>query len=176
MRRRAGHPFPVVSARPTSPPDPFRVLFLCTHNSARSQIAEAVLRKRAGDRFEVASAGSQPGGSVHALALRIIEDLGGYQKLHRTKGFEEVFKREWDLVITVCDQAQEACPALPSATLSAHWGVADPSKVKGSEEQRLAAFRAAQQNLTKRIDLFLSLDPGRIERSVLKCRLGRVTA
>ena len=146
-----------------SPPDRFRVLFLCTHNSARSQIAEAVLRRSAGDRFEVESAGSHPGGSVHPLALRIIEELGGDQKLHRPKGFEEVFEREWDLVITVCDQAQEACPALPSATLSAHWGVADPSRVQGSEEQRMAAFRSAQEHLTKRIDLFLSLDPDRIK-------------
>ena len=151
-----------------SPPDRFRVLFLCTHNAARSQIAEAVLRRRAGDRFEVASAGSHPGGSVHPLALRIIEDIGGDQNRHRSKGFEEVLEREWDLVITVCDQAQEACPALPSATLSAHWGVADPSRVQGSEEQRMAAFRDAQERLTKRIDLFLSLEPDRIERSVLK--------
>ena len=97
------------------------------------------------------------------MALRIIEELGGDQKLHRPKGFEEVFEREWDLVITVCDQAQEACPALPSATLSAHWGVADPSRVQGSEEQRMAAFRSAQEHLTKRIDLFLSLDPDRIK-------------
>ena len=151
-----------------SPPDRFRVLFLCTHNAARSQIAEAVLRRRAGDRFEVASAGSHPGGSVHPLALRIIEEIGGDQNRHRPKGFEEVLEREWDLVITVCDQAQEVCPVLPSATLSAHWGVADPSRVQGSEEQRMAAFRDAQERLTKRIDLFLSLEPDRIERSVLK--------
>ena len=161
-----------MTSPPRSPPDRFRVLFLCTHNSARSQIAEAVLRKRAGDRIEVASAGSQPGGSVHPLALRIIAELGGDQKLHRPKGFEEVLEREWDLVITVCDQAQESCPTLPSATLSAHWGVADPSSVLGSEEQRTAAFRATQESLTKRIDLFLSLDPDRVERSVLKDRLG----
>ena len=145
---------------------------MCTHNSARSQIAEAVLRKRARDRFEVASAGSHPGVSVHPLALRLIEEIGGDQKLHRPKGFEEVLEREWDLVITVCDQAQEACPALPAATLSAHWGVPDPSIVQGSEEQRMAAFRATQESLTKRIDLFLSLDPDRVERSVLKDRLG----
>ena len=105
---------------------------------------------------------------MHPLALRIIEEIGGDQKLHRPKGFEEVLEREWDLVITVCDQAQEVCPALPSATLSAHWGVADPSKVQGSEEERMAAFRAAQELLTERIDLFLSWDPDRIERSALR--------
>jgi len=176
MRHRVGCRFPVtdrsqprcVRSPLDGPPNRFRVLFLCTHNSARSQIAEAVLRSRAGDRFEVASAGSHPGESVHPLALRIIEEIGGDQKLHRPKGFEEVLEKEWDLVITVCDQAQEACPALPTETVAAHWGVADPSKVQGSEEERMAAFRAAQELLTERIDLFLSWEPDRIERSVLK--------
>ena len=182
MRHRIEHPVPVsdrsqpryMGSPRSSPTDRFRVLFLCTHNAARSQIAEAVLRWRAGDRFEVASAGSHPGGSVHPLALRIIEEIGGDQKLHRPKGFEEVLEREWDLVITVFDQAQEACPTLPSGTVSGHWGVADPSKVQGGEEQRMAAFQTAQELLTKRIDLFLSLDPERIERSVLKCRIAHI--
>jgi arsenate reductase len=132
------------------------VLFLCTHNSARSQIAEAVLRKRAGDRLEVASAGSEPGPRVHPLALRIIEELGGDPARHRPKGFDEVFDREWDLVVTVCDQAQEACPVLPPRTASAHWGVPDPSRVDGTDEERMAAFRSAQDLLTKRIDRFVS--------------------
>lgn len=139
--------------------DRFRVLFLCTHNAARSQIAEAILRKSAGDRFEAASAGSHPGGSVHPLALKIIEEIGGDQKLHWPKGFDEVLEREWDLVITVCDQAQEACPILPTATLSAHWGVSDPSRIEGSEDERMAAFRATRELLTERIDQFLATDP-----------------
>lgn len=143
--------------------DRFRVLFLCTHNSARSQIAEAVLRKRGGDLFEAASAGSDPSGRVHPLALRIIEEVGGDSSLHRSKGFEEVFDRAWDLVVTVCDQAQEACPVLPTRTATAHWGMEDPSKVEGSEEDRLEAFRTAHRLLAERIDLLLDrgLDDGK---------------
>ena len=145
-------------------PDRFRVLFLCTHNAARSQIAEAVLRERAGDRFEAASAGSHPAETVHPLALRIIEEIGGDHRLHRPKGFDEVLEQDWDLVVTVCDQAQEACPVFPAATRSAHWGLDDPSRVHGSEDQRVAAFRATRELLTERIDVFLSLNPDGTER------------
>lgn len=150
------------------------VLFLCTHNAARSQIAEAVLRKRAGDRFEVASAGSEPGARVHPLALRIIEELGGDPKQHRPKGFDEVFGKDWDLVVTVCDQAQEACPVLPVRTVSAHWGIPDPSRAEGTEAERMEAFRAARRLLTKRIDLFLSLGPEKIDRFLLRDRVSRI--
>jgi arsenate reductase len=160
------------AARESSPP--FRVLFLCTHNSARSQIAEAVLRKRGGDRFEVASAGSEPSGAVHPLALRLIEQIGGDPEAHRSKGLDEVLATEWDLVITVCDQAAEACPVLPGRTVSAHWGVPDPSKVEGSEERRAAAFRDAYSALAKRIELFVALGPEKIERMVLRNRLAQI--
>jgi arsenate reductase len=151
----------------------FSVLFLCTHNSARSQIAEAILRKRGGARFEVASAGSEPKDAVHPMALRIIEQMGGDPAEHRPKGFDAVLAREWDLVITVCDQAAEACPALPSRTVSAHWGVRDPSKVEGSEDKRYNAFLDAYAALAKRIELFVSLGP-KIGRLVLRDRLGEI--
>ena len=162
------------STRETTTEARFGVLFLCTHNSARSQIAEAVLRERAGDRIEVASAGSEPGERVHPLALAIIEEIGGDPGRHHSKGFEDVLGRPWDLVVTVCDQAQEACPALPERTVSAHWAVPDPSRVQGSEEERMAAFRAAHRTLTRRIDLFLSLGPEKIERFELRERLAHV--
>jgi arsenate reductase len=150
------------------------VLFLCTHNSARSQIAEAILRKRGGDRFEVASAGSEPSGAVHPLALRVIEQIGGDPAAHRSKGLDEVLPNEWDLVITVCDQAAEACPVLPGRTVSAHWGVPDPSKVQGSDKRRAAAFRDAYRALAKRIELFVSVAPEKIERRVLRNRLEEI--
>jgi arsenate reductase len=152
----------------------FRVLFLCTHNSARSQLAEAILRKKGGDRFEVASAGSEPGGRVHPFALQIIEEMGEDPQRYTSKGFDAVLGREWDLVITVCDQAQEACPALPARTVTAHWGIPDPSKAEGPEQRRVAAFRAAHAALTKRIELFLALGPEKIERMVLRDRLAGI--
>jgi arsenate reductase len=155
-------------------PPRFSVLFLCTHNSARSQIAEALLRKRGGDRFQVASAGSEPGGAVHPLAIRVIEQLGGVPTAHRPKGFGELLGQEWDLVITVCDQAAEACPSLPARTVSAHRVIPDPSKVQGSEEERFAAFLDAYSALSKRVELFLSLGPEKIERLVLRDRLRQI--
>ena len=158
----------------TSTTPRFSVLFVCTHNSARSQIAEALLRQKAGDRFEVASAGSEPGPAVNDLALRIIRGLGGDPGAHRPKGFDAVLGRPWDLVITVCDDAQEACPVLPVRTTTAHWGIPDPSKVQGSEEKRLGAFRAAELSLARRIELFLALGPEKIERLVLRDRLHRI--
>lgn len=122
----------------------------------------------------VASAGSEPAEAVHPLALEIIADMGGDPSRHRPKGFDEVLATDWDLVITVCDQAAEACPALPARTVSAHWGVPDPSRVEGSRAERRAAFRAAQKALTRRIGLFLSLGPEKIERFVLRERLNRI--
>jgi arsenate reductase len=156
------------------PTQRFRVLFLCTHNSARSHLAEAILRRRGGDRFEVASAGSEPSGKVHPIALKLIAEMGGDPAQHASKGFDQVLDSEWDLVITVCDQAREACPVLPSRAVSVHWGIPDPSRVEGSEEERVAAFRDAASALTKRIDQFLSLGPEKLEPSVLRDRLADV--
>ena len=153
---------------------PFAVLFLCTHNSARSQIAEAILRKRGGDRFHAASAGSNPAAAVHPLALRVIEQLGGDASTHRPKTVDEVLATDWDLVITVCDRAAEVCPVLPSPTVTVHWGLPDPSEVKGSEEARMAAFRDAYSALAKRIELLVALGPERIERRRLRERLVRI--
>ncbi len=155
----------------SGPPRRFRVLFLCTHNSARSQIAEAVLRARAGDRFTVASAGSHPADRVHPMALDVIESLGGNAAEHRTKGFEDVLPEEWDLVITVCDQAREACPALPDRTVTAHWSMVDPSAVEGTPAERRAAFEQAYRSLAIRINLLLSLGPEKIERLALRSRV-----
>jgi arsenate reductase len=135
---------------------PQRVLFVCTHNSARSQIAEALLRQRGGDRFEAASAGLEPGARVHPLALRIIAEIGGDPTRHRPKGLDEALTRSWDLVVTVCDDARGACPVLPAGTKSIHWGLPDPSRVTGSDEERWGAFRATLRSLSDRIDALIA--------------------
>jgi arsenate reductase len=135
---------------------PHRVLFVCTHNSARSQIAEALLRSLGGDAFEVESAGSEPSGRVHPLALRMIAELGGDPARHRSKGLDEALAREWDLVVTVCDDARDACPVLPPGTTTAHWGMTDPSRAGGSEAERLAAFRETTRGLEDRIRSLVS--------------------
>ncbi len=138
---------------------PQRVLFLCTHNSARSQMAEGLLRARGGDRYAVFSAGTHPG-RVNPLAVRAMAELGidlseaaGY----RAKSLEEfAHQPPMDLVVTVCDEAAEACPFFPGARRQTHWGFPDPSQATGTEEERLAVFREVRDGLARRIDAFLA--------------------
>ena len=141
--------------------EPLRVLFLCTHNSSRSQMAEGLLRARGGSGYQVFSAGTHPGG-VHPLAVKAMAELGidiSEQAGHRAKGIEE-FDDEppMDLVVTVCDEAAEECPYFPRARRQEHWGFPDPSKASGTEEERLAVFRQVRNSIAARIDAFLHSD------------------
>lgn len=138
---------------------PLRVLFLCTHNSSRSQMAEGLLRARGGQRYAVFSAGTQPG-RVNPLAVRAMAELGidlseaaGY----RAKSLEEFLGQPpMDLVVTVCDEAAEACPFFPGARRQIHWGFPDPSQATGSDAERLAVFRQVRDGLERRIEAFLA--------------------
>ena len=141
---------------------PVRVLFLCTHNSSRSQMAEGLLRARGGSAFEVFSAGTQPR-TVHPLAIKAMYELGidiSEEAGHRSKGIEE-FQAvpPMDLVVTVCDEAHEACPFFPRARKQVHWGFADPSRATGTEEERLAAFRHVRDLIAAKINQFLDMNP-----------------
>lgn len=149
----------------------FRVLFLCTHNSARSQIAEALLRARGGERFEAASAGSDPADDVHPFAREIIRSLGSDPDHHRPKSCDEMLGGEWDLVITVCDRARESCPTFRGRPAIVHWGMADPAAVEGPGEVRRRAFSETATVLARRIDLLRSLPVEKLERLVLQQRL-----
>lgn len=130
--------------------NPVRVLFLCTHNSARSQMAEAMLRAAAGDAVEVASAGSAPSG-VHPLAARVMAERGIDLGQQQSKDMSEPASRRWNIVVTVCDRVREVCPAFPADTRVTHWSVRDPAAVGGSEAERLAAFRAAADEIGRRV-------------------------
>ncbi len=146
-----------------SPQSPFlhpvRVLFLCTHNSARSHMAEGLLRARGGDAYEVFSAGTHPT-EVHWLAIRVMRELGIDLGKHWSKGIDAFADQPpMDLVITVCDQAAEACPVFPRARAQAHWGFPDPGQVVGTEEVRLAAFRNIRDFIAVRIRQFLAFEP-----------------
>lgn len=121
--------------------NPFRVLILCTGNSCRSQMAEGWLRHDLGELVEVASAGTHPAGYVHPMAIRAMAEVGVDISDHQSKHVEELKKRSWDLVVTVCDSAREECPIFPNASETVHMGFPDPVLVGGSEEARLAAFR-----------------------------------
>lgn len=138
---------------------PMRVLFLCTHNSSRSQMAEGLLRARGGAAYDVFSAGTQPR-VVHPLAIKVMREIGIDISDHRAKSLEEFRDQpSMDLVVTVCDEAAEACPYFPNARRQVHWGFPDPSRVEGSEEERLAAFRHIRDLIATRLNQFLGLHP-----------------
>lgn len=137
------------------------VLFLCTGNSARSLLAEAILNVRGAGRARAYSAGSHPRGEVNPLALEVLRTCGVAASGLRSKSWDEFAVDDaprMDVVITVCDQAAaEACPLWPGAPVKAHWGLLDPAAVQGSEAERLAAFAATFTALEKRIEMLLSL-------------------
>lgn len=127
-----------------------RVLFLCTHNSARSQMAEAILRHLAGDRMEASSAGTVAT-RIHPLAAAVMTEDGLAFHGQRSKHVDELAGQQFDYVITVCDNARESCPVFPGAPEHIHWSIPDPSAVEGDEAVRLSAFRTAAEELTTRI-------------------------
>jgi arsenate reductase len=129
-----------------------RILFLCTGNAARSQMAEALARLDYGDVLDPVSAGSQPAGFVHPLAIHSIEELGPGMEKARSKSAEEFLEEPFDLVVTVCDSAAADCPTWPKARHLVHWSIEDPSFARGSEEERAEAFRATRDELRHRID------------------------
>jgi arsenate reductase len=123
-----------------------RVLFLCTHNSARSQMAEGLLRAAAGDRFEVHSAGTVAT-AVRPEAVRVMAEVGVDIAGHESKAVDRFLTQAFDWVITVCDDAAEACPVFPGPARRLHWSLPDPGAVAGEGERRLAAFREVRDRL-----------------------------
>ena len=128
-----------------------RVLFLCTHNSARSQMAEGLLRQLAGNRFEAHSAGTEAT-HVRPLAVRAMDEVGVDISGQESKTLERYLREPFDYVITVCDDANEACPVFPGAKSRLHWSFEDPSRAEGSEEERLAVFRSVRDRIGERIE------------------------
>jgi arsenate reductase len=128
-----------------------RVLFLCTHNSARSQMAEGVLRNLAEDRFEVRSAGTEAT-RVRPLAVRAMDEIGIDISGQESKTLERYLGEPFDYVITVCDEANEACPFFPGAKNRLHWSFRDPSRATGSDEERLEVFREVRDEIRERIE------------------------
>jgi arsenate reductase (thioredoxin) len=127
-----------------------KVLFLCTHNSARSQMAEGLLRHLAGDRFEAHSAGTEAT-HIRPLAIRAMDEIGVDISGQESKTLERYLGKPFDYVITVCDDANEACPFFPGAKIRLHWSLPDPSAAKGTEEERLAVFRSVRDALRDRV-------------------------
>ena len=130
-----------------------RVLLLCTGNSARSQMAEGLLRHEAGHVYEVFSAGTEPT-HVRPEAITVMREVGIDISSHRSKSVDEFAGWDFDYVITVCDNAKESCPVFPAKARRIHWSIEDPAAVQGSEEERLTAFRRAREELRARLQAF----------------------
>lgn len=154
---------------------PLNVLFLCTHNSARSIIAEAVINRLGVGKFRGYSAGSQPSGRVHPFALDLLGKLNYDTSDLRSKSWEEFAGPDappLDFVFTVCDNAaNEVCPVWPGQPMSAHWGVPDPSAAEGSEPERRLAFADTYRMLHQRISIFTSLPLASLDKMSLQRRL-----
>ncbi len=132
-----------------------RVLILCTGNSARSQMAEGLLRHLGGTRYEVFSAGTKPAG-VNPLAIEAMREVGIDISTQRSKSVAEFAGQEFAAVITVCDNAAEECPIFPGAPQRAHWSLPDPAAVSGTKEEKLGAFRKVREELERRIQAFVN--------------------
>jgi arsenate reductase len=159
-------------------PRAYSVLFLCTGNSARSILAEALLNKIGGGKFVAYSAGSQPKGAVHPHALALMQRLGFPTDGLRSKSWDEFAKPgapALDFIFTVCgNAANETCPVWPGQPMTAHWGVTDPATVEGSEAQIAQAFLDAFLLLQRRIELFTDLPARNLDRLSLKKRLDEI--
>lgn len=143
----------------------FRVLFLCTGNSARSILAEYLLRHLGGHLFEVSSAGSKPAGQVHPLVRQILEDNFQIEASDaRSKSWHELENIHFDFIITLCDNARERCPVMPGEPITAHWSFPDPSAFQGTEEEIHDEFVRLAFAIRRRVELFSSLPFEKLDR------------
>jgi arsenate reductase (thioredoxin) len=159
-------------------PRTYNVLFLCTGNSARSILAEAILNAKGNGRFRAFSAGSHPKGAVHPQALALLERTGLPTEGLRSKAWDEFAQRgapQLDFIFTVCDNAAgEVCPVWPGHPMSAHWGQPDPAAVEGTDLQKANAFRQAFRMLERRIELFMSLPIATLDRLALGNKIDEI--
>lgn len=156
----------------------YNALFLCTGNSARSIMAEAILNEKGKGKFRAYSAGSQPKGAVNPNTLKLLQGLGYDVANFRSKSWDEFAKPgapAFDFIITVCDDAaNEPCPVWPGKPITAHWGVADPAAVEGTEAEITHAFREAYRLLLRRIELLVALKISSLDQLSLQARLRQI--
>ncbi len=136
------------------------VLILCTGNSCRSHLAEGILRAAAGDKLRVASAGSKPAGYVHPLAIQVMKEIGIDISQHQSKHLNEFLNQPVETVITVCGNADQACPVFPGQVNRHHWGFDDPAHATGSEEEKLLVFRRVRDEIRR---VFQAYAAGRLD-------------
>jgi len=154
---------------------PYKFLFLCTGNSARSILGEYLLRRLGGARFQVFSAGSFPTGKVNPLAVQVLKD--GYNidaTDARSKSWEEIKDLEFDFVVTVCDNARESCPVWPGQPIVAHWSSPDPAAVEGSDAEKYRAFKDVAFQIYRRLQLLTSLPLDKLDRVKLTAAIQEI--
>ena len=151
--------------------DKIQVLFICTGNSARSQISEGLLRKMSGDVADVFSAGTEPADEVNPLAKRVMAENGIDISSHYPRKVDQFLSKEFDIVVTTCDGARQACPAFPGVARNYHWDLQDPATAGGTEEERLAVFRKTFAEISERasdlVDIIRKMYNGEIPREAL---------
>lgn len=156
-----------------NPAPPLKVLILCTGNSARSILGEYLLRAKGGGRFEVHSAGSHPTGRVNPLAVRVLREKYGLDaSTARSKSWDEFKDVRFDFVITVCDNAREACPVWPGVPVLAHWGSPDPAAATGTEDEKYRMFVNVASQIARRIELFCAFPDERLRDAAAVRRIG----
>ena len=154
---------------------PYKFLFLCTGNSARSILGEYLLRSLGGSRFEVFSAGSFPTGKVNPLAIQVLKDVYNIDASEaRSKSWEEFKDVEFDFVVTVCDNARETCPIWPGQPLVAHWSSPDPAAVEGTDAEKYRAFKEVASQINHRLQQFTSLPINELDRTKLAAALQQI--
>jgi len=154
---------------------PYKFLFLCTGNSARSIIGEYLLRQQGGPRFQVFSAGAFPTGKVNPLAVQVLLDVYNVDASEaRSKSWEEFKDVEFDFVVTVCDNAREMCPIWPGQPLVAHWSSPDPAAVAGSEAEKYQAFKEVAFQINRRIQLFTALPLEKLDQRKLAAAIQEI--
>lgn len=154
---------------------PYKFLFLCTGNSARSILGEYLLKQLGGSRFQVFSAGSFPTGKVNPLAVQVLKDVYKIDASNaRSKSWKEFEAWEFDLVVTVCDNARETCPVWPGQPIVAHWSSPDPAAVEGSEAEKYRAFKDVADQIYRRLQLFTALPFAELERSKLVAAIDEI--
>jgi len=154
---------------------PYKFLFLCTGNSARSIIGEYLLRRLGGTRFEVFSAGSFPTGKVNPLAVQVLKDVYNIDaSAARSKSWEEFQDVEFDFVVTVCDNARESCPVWPGQPIVAHWSSPDPAAVEGTDAERYRAFKDVAFQINHRLELLTSLPLDNLDRLKLAAAIQEI--
>jgi len=155
-------------------PEPFRVLFVCTGNSARSQLAEALLNARGAGRFAAASAGSHPVGRVSRRAVAALGELGIDWSGHTPRGLAGLEREPWDLVITVCDHARQACPVFTGAQAVAHWDLPDPVDARGTDDEMRQVFRRSRDTIAGLIERLIALPVEALAPRALAEQVGEI--